>query len=74
VRIHLLILRCTIKKMSVVIKLTAWNARGSCPPDKLCQRYDIPLELKEVLAEHHITSESLLAGITDISAMHRGRA
>ena len=40
---------------------------GDCSPwlNRFCSKHDIPAALVEVLAEHHVTSESILAGITE---------
>ena len=40
---------------------------GDCSPwlNKFCNKHGIPAALVEVLAEHHVTSEIILAGITE---------
>ena len=40
---------------------------GDCSPwlNKFCSKHGIPAALVEVLAEHHVTSETILAGITE---------
>ena len=48
-------------------KRSSKTKTGDCSPwlNKFCSKHGIPAALVETLAEHHVTSETILAGITE---------